>query len=448
MGHQDPKDKIFRRWYQSRHFTAAIDDIYKGREPRSNKKEALSMHLRRDADAPPRLPKDLEKQLHATDEKIQELLESRKSLKQDLDQTKESNNRLEEDRIKAALDKIRRDVSARKATVSRHKFKAFRAEWFEARPGEIFRSQEQLVEPVVPTSIPKAFRPDRRAVIEAMYPEEGQVACSRLEALERLVEYCDNNFGNLKPPPPKKEGQGQGGEGEGPASVRCQKRPYYSQLQQQKEESGTKKQKTDDSKQGRHWTKAETEILEQNSVRLDNPSSLSDKEWLEIFTLLPGRTKRGIILSSYKLRKKKEGGRARCWGWTEPETRILEEHFLSLSHPSTMSEEDWQRILTLLPRRTRDGILKKFLKHRKAKFLPKAHESQSEAAGFGSEACDNTIAEDIPLSDSLSDFSFGHLDEVQARVTPLNTLATTGREVPPDLGPLNLSPPRAQVHIS
>ncbi len=278
MGHQDPKDKIFRRWYQSRHFTAPVEDIFKGREPRSDKKEALSMHPRQDRDAPPKLPKDLEEQLYAADKKIQDMLESRKCLRRDLDQAIKSNDQLEVDRIKAAIGQIRRHLCARKATISRQNYKTFRAEWFEARPGEILRSQgqpgpeESSAESLAPASMSETFQPDRRAAIEALYPEEGQAACSRLVALERLLEYCINNLGNMKVPPPKRKGQNL----DEVAPV-CQRK--------------------------RSWTKAEKKVLEQHFSRLNNPSSISTEDWQEILALLPGRTKRGIILRSYKLRK-------------------------------------------------------------------------------------------------------------------------------------------------
>lgn len=68
----------------------------------------------------------------------------------------------------------------------------------------------------------KNFQPDRRAVIEALYPEEGQAACSRLVALERLLEYCINNLGNIKVPPLKRKGQ----DVDEVALVRWRKRPY------------------------------------------------------------------------------------------------------------------------------------------------------------------------------------------------------------------------------
>lgn len=320
MGHQDPKDKIFRRWYQSRHFTAPVEDIFKGREPRSDKKEALSMHPRQDRDAPPKLPKDLEEQLYAADKKIQDMLESRKCLMRDLDQAIKSNDRLEVDRIKAALGQIRRHLCARKATVTRQNYTTFRAEWFEARPGEILRSQgqpgpeESLAESLAPASMSETFQPDRRAAIEALYPEEGQAACSRLVALERLLEYCISNLGNMKVPHPKRKGQ----DVDELAPVRRRKRPYQPRHTAQKEESAAKRQKIDGGS-GRPWTRAENKILEQHFSRLNNPSSISTEDWQEILALLPGRTKRGIILRSYKLRKGSDTTRKCYRSWTEAE---------------------------------------------------------------------------------------------------------------------------------
>ncbi len=69
-----------------------VENIFKGREPYSNKKEMLSMHCRQYRDALPKLPKDLEEQFYATDKRIQDILESCKSLSWDLDQAIKSNN--------------------------------------------------------------------------------------------------------------------------------------------------------------------------------------------------------------------------------------------------------------------------------------------------------------------------------------------------------------------
>lgn len=184
MGHQDPKDKIFKRWYQSRHFTAPIEDFFKGREPQQNNKRYLSMHPKRDPHAPIALPPDVTKQHHVADTNIQSLEELR---------------RLSRDRV--TINRITRKIAARKEAINRQQLKIFRTEWFKARPGEILRSQGQqgLGEPTC-SSVSKifSFEPDRQAVIEALYPIEGHAACSRLETLERLVTYCKTNLGDWR----------------------------------------------------------------------------------------------------------------------------------------------------------------------------------------------------------------------------------------------------------
>lgn len=78
------------------------------------------MHPKQDRIVPPRLPKDLEEQFHAADKEIQDIIESGKSLRRDWDQAIKSGDRVEADRIVAALEQIRRRLCARKATVSRH----------------------------------------------------------------------------------------------------------------------------------------------------------------------------------------------------------------------------------------------------------------------------------------------------------------------------------------
>lgn len=327
--------------------------------------EVLSMHLKRDADAPTTLPTELKDHFHATDKTIQDLLSLLQKLHQDL-KVNESSNRdgAERARIMAALGKIRRDLDARKSTVTRQQFKAFRDKWFKERPGEILRSQgssevehDSSPEPLVSQNVQQRFRSDRRAVIEALYPEQGQPEVSRVVALERLIAYCSNNMGNLKLSDLHQNSQQ-------PNMPSCsKKRPYKNQAGEVKKDPQSKSRRTSQSKNG--WTEAETELLQQYSSILESPSSISEDFWDEILALLPGRTSRGIILQSYNLRKSGDGARKKFGTWSQTEIMILEQYSSKLASRSPMSIRDWQEILAQLPGRTRKAITKQSYKIRK-----------------------------------------------------------------------------------
>jgi hypothetical protein len=190
MGHQDPSDKIYKRWYQSRHFSADVGSIYRGKESSRRKEDILCMHPKRDPQAPTKLPKKLEIQLYAEDKELQDLLEERKRLKQD-----PKVSELGEAEAKARIAEIRRHICRRKCTIYRQKYRRFRQEWFQERPREILLTQgnAKVKDSLEPTNSQQNFGPHRLAVIHSLYPSPDKPSPSRLVALEHLIAYCMSN---------------------------------------------------------------------------------------------------------------------------------------------------------------------------------------------------------------------------------------------------------------
>lgn len=175
------RKKIYKRWYHSRQITAPVEDIFKGRQPRHDKSEMLSMHRKRDPHAPKKLPKDISMQALADDKVFQGLLQSRIQLK-----------RLTQPERRENMHEISRKITKRRDFVRKQRFKSFRLEWFKGRSGRIMSSSEPLASKEPPTPL-ITFRPHRQAVIKALYPSERGTLCTRPEALECLLRYCKGN---------------------------------------------------------------------------------------------------------------------------------------------------------------------------------------------------------------------------------------------------------------
>lgn len=69
MGHSGPDDRTFKEYYRSRRFIVDTGNLFRGEEPRKDKREVLSMCLSRDSKAPKRLTEGEREDIYATDQK-------------------------------------------------------------------------------------------------------------------------------------------------------------------------------------------------------------------------------------------------------------------------------------------------------------------------------------------------------------------------------------------
>jgi hypothetical protein len=418
FGHQDPKDRVYRRWYQSRHLTRDVGGIFRGREKASNLQHYLSMHVNRDADAPAKLPPEEEKRLYAADAEIQNMLSRQEQLMQDLDDETLEAKRA---KIRAELALIERDLRSRRQTVTRQGLREFRKKWFEERPGEILRSQEgntasAPTRPSVSQTAQEKFRQDRLAVIEALYPDQDQPAAPRVVALERLIAYCKGNMRNLGT---KRTYQRTAVTGTGwtqaeimtidkfssllarPSSMQTTDWQHVLTLLPKRNPQAiikmswlTRTGRVNALDPGQRksaetpetlvtsveasscdytvWTEAEVEIVQQHSKSLSPPSTMTNEKWEQLCELLPGRTRQAIGRKSYEIRK--TTGRTRDTSWTEEEIEVLRQHSDSLSHPSTLTDTKREHLRGLLPRRTEQAIRLKSIEIRRASRTAKAAE--------------------------------------------------------------------------
>jgi len=178
MGHHGSNDKIFADWYQSKIFTVDSGNIFRKEDPRPEKKNLLTMRSKRDPNAPRSLPKITRNEIFDDDEKIQDLLKSRKELWGEhwrIEYEPDSGcNRVT---IVAALEGNWRALRRRREILSAQGFKTLRdAHFLQAETSEISLA--------VPWDL---VRPD---LAEILYPENGDLGPPQL-ALEKLIEHCN-----------------------------------------------------------------------------------------------------------------------------------------------------------------------------------------------------------------------------------------------------------------
>ena len=179
MGHNGESDTVFRKYYESKHMLVDTGNIFRKEEPRPEKTEVLSMHLRRDPHVPD-LPDSLLNQALDNHEELRSLVRTRYGLQTQLDQIKgDPQQGYNKVTLSAALEHVRRAVQKRRRFLKNHTRENFRKEYF--KNPEFIRSQYPSARP--------PERDYRSELVSALYPERVSEG-SALVAIEAIIAHC------------------------------------------------------------------------------------------------------------------------------------------------------------------------------------------------------------------------------------------------------------------